>query len=322
MRTGFPGLLRFMTKENNLTTPAAAPHVISDIEYYRLREMLFREFPEDLDELNKRCNATGTGKTDPDNIWKHSGDKPLFTNMSVKAGRRSETAWHMGLFPTWQAMGSANWDIQYRKGKNARTTDNFEINGELAKAFVAKLGKFTTLPDGTRFKRPRTARFRLYAMHSLAKCLVRQAAETGKPAIDLSKLGESLGPKADIETVAATCRALASEFGLGWGVTTVLHAMMDCGFWVVKPDVHLVKTVAKLGCLQDPTLALADSEKFLKKEACLFEVVGVARELATRIKPLPEAQGNAIREVDVVLMRANYRGLLEKFRSPPGQQAA
>lgn len=306
-----------------MTTPvAAAPHIISDVEYYRLREMLFREFPEELDELSRRCETTGTGKTDPDNIWLYSGGKPLFTNMSVKAGRRSETAWHAGLFPTWQAMGSADWDIQYRKGKNARRTDNFEIKGDAAKAFVSKLGKFTTLADGTRFKRPRTARFRLYAMQSLAKWLVRQATETGKPDIGLSKLGEALNPKASIETVAATCRALASEFGLGWGVTTVLHAMMDCGFWVVKPDVHLVKTVAKLGCLKDPALALASSEKYLKKEACLFEVVGVARELATRITPLPQSQGKAIREVDVVLMRANYRGLVEKFRSSPGEQAA
>jgi hypothetical protein len=326
------------------TPSTVSPCVLTAADYYRLRDMLFTEFPEALDELVVRCNETGVGTVDAegnrilteDDFWRSVGDKPLFTNMSVKAGRSSEKAWRVGLFPDWHDMGSDRWQLVYRKSGSARATDNYTVVGPDAQTFVGKRGRFTTLADGTRFRRPRTAMFRLYAMRGLARWLVEQnqqvlpvedAAEsrggsTGLQAPKLASLSLNLGKHSPIEKVAETCRELAEAFGLGWGVTTVLHGLMDCGYWVVKPDVHLVRTVAKLGCLKDPTLALADSDKFLKKEACLFEVVDVARELARRITPLPESGGKAIREVDVVLMRANYHGLVEKFKAPSPRKAA
>ena len=303
-------------------SPASTPYRITESDYYRLREMLFREFPEALEELTRRCAETGAGEVDKDSLWKQAGDKPLFSNMNVKAGRRSEKAWREGLFPDWRDMGSPDvWNIVYQKSRNARKTDNFLIEGAGALTFTAKRGKYTTLKDGTKFRRPRTALFRLYSMQSFARWLVQQSDDSLSKGL-LSTLGETLGPAASIETVVETCRALASEFGFGWGVTTVLHALMDCGFWLVKPDVHLVKTVAQLGCLKDASLALADADRYLKKEACLFDVVDVARELAGRITPLEESRGKAIREVDVVLMRANYHGLVERFKHTLERKAA
>jgi hypothetical protein len=88
---------------------------------------------------------------------------------------------------------------------------------------------------------------------------------------------------------------------------------MDLGLWVVKPDIHVVRACAMLDCLMDFARVLADPENYARKIETLFEVVEVCRALARHITPLPQSMGKAVREVDVVLMRASYRKMVDCY---------
>lgn len=287
--------------------------MLSAADYHRLRDDLLEQHPEDLDELQLRCVNTGAGSTDADQLWLRMGDKPLFMNNSVTAGRKPEQAWANGLFPSWTEFSSDGWDITDLEQGHPRADARFEVRGARAIDFVKNsFGKNVMLDNGERLQMPSTAKFRLYAMQQFARWL-KSHAGSGQKIDALNDIAKTLAPGAPIEGVRALCVELAEKFGLNWGVTTVLHGLMDAGFHVVKPDIHVVQTVAKLGCLRDPGKALNDPGAYLKKESSLFEVVDVARQLAPSIVPLPQSQGKAIREVDVVLMRANYRGIVDGF---------
>jgi hypothetical protein len=251
------------------------------------------------------------------------GDKPLFTNMSVEAGRAAEAAWALGLFPGWRELASSGWNIVDLRAGNARADSRFSVSGTLAQSFYAqKRGCGVTLTDGRMFQMPKTATFRLYMMQQLARWLARECGGAPNyPNADnvLVWLVNELAPHQPIAKVRAAVEKLATQFGLGWGVTTVLHGLMDLGFWVVKPDVHLVRSVALLGCLKDSAAALSNPEKYLNHPDTLFEVVDVCRRFAPLITPLPQSQRKSIREVDIVLMRASYRSIVERYVGNSGE---
>lgn len=59
--------------------------------------------------------------------------KPLFTNMSVEAGRTAEAAWELGLFPDWRELASSGWNIVDLGAGNARA-DTGEVSSGLWQA--------------------------------------------------------------------------------------------------------------------------------------------------------------------------------------------
>lgn len=193
-----------------------------------------------------------------------------------------------------------DWEIRYvpigKRGwrSNSCYTYNERLVGELQK----KLKQ-----EGC----PGVSVSRLHAMRSSALWLRQRVNEVGDMGklIDLS-FDDCTSPEALYDAVAPLCRAL----GIGWGQTTVFHALVDAGFDVVKPDIHVTRTLAFFNELPKSDAACKKTRNYLALPYGPARAVHSARALAKSIEPLESSNGNAYREVDIVLLYASATNLL------------
>lgn len=267
---------------------------------------------ERIERTQKLFGIEGTKIEDI--LWHNFGDKPLFSAMRANEGGLGDRYAHMWknrMFPSWSIMAKSDWEISVRKknNKNGKVVDEYFGVGVDAVEFNTKAGTqmdpvMEAYPQN---KRPRVAYMRLSKMRTIAINIptatpivpvTSSLFFTSKTGADFLVAGKSLGN------------------ALGIGLTTAYHGAADMGFQVMKPDIHVTRTLGYFKNIDDYK-AFDDPGGFLGSDKNKAEVVCAGVTLARQINPkslLPEFCGNAFREVDIVLMQASLHDINKEFK--------
>lgn len=208
-------------------------------------------------------------------IWPRLWDKPLYANAKIAFA----DAWHRQLAPfmvdAWKTWGQPEGALLIEKIGHGIQRSSFRLTG----------------PDSERIKNStRVARHRLYRIQGAAKTLRQRSVASATPFA--ACYDQSHGER-------ISC--LRNEFGEGWGPITVMHFLTDFGL-SIKPDLHLVKTCAALGLVEeeaaqkvlDLRTALALNEDIVKMTELKFDVFSPSK----------------LRYLDKLLMEISRSGLL------------
>jgi hypothetical protein len=211
----------------------------------------------------------------PEEIWRVIWDKPLFANARVSVAKRWRADIAEEMEASWKVLGADPAVFTIRQVRPGVQRDCFKVEGALAVDFVA---------------RHRIALHRLYRIQSAATAVRRRAACHAYPFADLVGL-----PLAEVVPV------LQKEFGAGWGVVTVLHALTDMGL-AVKPDLHLVNTMRALELSNG--LAVGRVPDFR-------DAIRINEDVRHLLTALGRADTpSELRYIDKVLMDISYHNLL------------
>lgn len=237
-------------------------------------------------------------------------------------GDRYSFMWRNGYFPLHTVMASGNWNIdrilKYKNNKNGRRyrADSYVDLGMDVIAFRKAAGSPMPMPNYPTMLRPQVALKRLYEMRKIAMNLPRALSAIGAAQAGFSN-----------SSIANDFLAYASpiQTALGVGLTTVFHATTDMGYQSIKPDTHAARTLAHFQLLEyensnNGNIINADAFnsplKYLNSDwkKCLVvgKAVALARSLAKN-QLLPQFNGNACREVDIVLMQASLHDVILKY---------
>ena len=161
-----------------------------------------------------------------ESCWAIMWNKPLYANMYVAIAERHEEALAPQMTGAWRFIGAdpSRYLIRHQGKGNAATS--FTLEG--------------TLAIGIRTDR-KIALHRMFALQGAANLL--------------RKLVDDAGAQAPFRALAnlpldRLISELRVELGRGWGPITVMHMLTDLGL-AVKPDLHLVRAVHRLGLLTD-----------------------------------------------------------------------
>ena len=230
----------------------------------------------DADQL--RDAVLDPNLADAESCWEVMWSKPLYANTRVDIGERKRIAIAPQMAGSWQFIGADDerFVITHQGGRNA--AENFSIHGVLAHNLR------TT---------HKIAAHRLFAIQGAAIFLRRLADRAGVNAPFASVAQEPL---------AKVVPELRQQLGREWGPITVLHMLTDLGL-AVKPDLHLVRTVRRLGLL--PGL----DEMKVPNEEIAIRINEAVAQLATDYGGSSSRAAN-LRYMDKLLMEVSRQGLL------------
>lgn len=273
--------------------------------YQLLRDRLLSEYPGVRCELARAVSSVPKGPLDVNAVWSAFGSKPLFSNTRLTSAAKYTEAWDNRLFPSMEEFLLPDWEIRYDPiaKKGWRSNSCYTYNAKRVAELQSRLKR-----EGC----PGVSISRLHAMRSAGLGLRQRVDEVGVTGnlVDLN-LENCISAEALYGAVAPFCCAL----GIGWGQTTVFHALVDAGFDVVKPDVHVTRTLAFFNELPKSEAACKKTRNYLAQPYGPASVVQAARTLAKLIEPLESSNGNAHREVDIILLHASATGLLAVLQS-------
>jgi hypothetical protein len=237
--------------------------------------------------------------------WKNFGDKPLFSQMKAAEGglgARYAHMWDNDIFPSRVEMAGAGWEIVRRDPDERRPGENaYDPVGEKAMAFYQN--KEPLIIDGLEVIRPKVAAVRLRQIVSIAQRLP-DALSVIRTADDLLKHADT--PQDFLHAAESVSHAL------GIGLTTTFHGLTDMGFRAIKPDIHVARALGRLGTINDARASNAP-RNYLGPKLHKAIVVQKAVTFSAALKVddlLPAFEGNAVREVDIVLMQSSLHGLV------------
>lgn len=211
--------------------------------------------------------------------WAVMWNKPLYANTYVAIGQRYEEAIARDMYGAWRFIGinPKQYKITHLRGSNAST--NFTVDGALANQIRAD---------------HKIALHRLLAIQGAAQ-LLRERVETFGEQAPFSNASE--------EPLDTLIPLLRTTLGRGWGHITVMHMLTDLGL-SVKPDLHLVAAVQRLGLLTNMERTKVPSQQ---------DAVLISEAVATLAKDF--AGGSAspanLRYVDKILMEASRQKMLD-----------
>lgn len=265
--------------------------------YNMIRDELKSKFPEQWEVVVALCKALPE-RIDANAVWRFGRDKPCYSNIRVPIGERvAQDIGRSKDFDHWQKIASEDWAItMLESGRRWKRNSNFKIEGYAAKNFVSILergGLSSYL-------------WRLYCIRELALALKRGRIE---PCVQtLVKYVETYG-ELPTDQVKQWTRQFGRLAGLGWGHTTAYHMLTDLGV-SVKPDIHLTKSVVRMGLLA-PALPSDTREDKLRDTNVQHLAAKRAMELSKWITPTAYIANprSAMREVDKVLMEWSRHGL-------------
>lgn len=275
-------------------------------QFYKiLRDRLLNEYPEVQHALTRAVFSLPKAPLGVRAVWNAFGSKPLFSNNTLASATQYTNAWGNKLFPSMEEFLSPEWEIRYIPiaKKGWRSNSCYTYNAKRVAELQSRLKR-----EGC----PGVSISRLHAMRSAGLWLRQRVDEVGVTGnlIDLN-LENCISAEALYGAVAPFCCAL----GIGWKQTTVFHALVDAGFDVVKPDVHVTRTLAFFNELPKSEAACKKTRNYLAQPYGPASVVQAARTLAKLIEPLESSNGNAHREVDIILLHASATGLLAVLQS-------
>lgn len=228
-------------------------------------------------------------------FWEFGRDKPCWSNITVSIGSRIAADLALSEdFASPQVISQHPWEIRMiERGSKWKANTNFELIGESARNFVRRLARGGLA----------SYVWRLYAIRQYAQSLTRQ--EGVLPLVQaLVEEPESLAP----QEIFAWTKRFALLAGTGWGATTVNHMLTDLGL-SVKPDIHLRRSVIRMGLLDIPS-NLPDAE--IVRQAGRIDPAAVEAiiRLSRHIAPSAHPQAwTSLREIDKVLMEWSRQGL-------------
>ena len=247
--------------------------------FLTLHDRLSELHPDAIQEAKTLAlNTIDPRIAEPDTIWRVLWDKPLFANARVEVAKR----WVAGIEPemagAWKILGADPAVFKIRQVRPGMKRECFEVEGALAREFV---------------RQHRVALHRLYRIQGAAVALRARAVRNAHPFADI--VGR---------TLSETIPALQSEFGPGWGVITVLHALTDMGL-AVKPDLHLVNTMRKLKLSH----GLAD-----RKVPDFRDAVQINKDVRQLLAAIGRSDNPSdLRYIDKVLMDLSHRNILSEL---------
>lgn len=251
------------------------PHNVFLALHDRLRE----QHPDAISEAEMLAANTVDPRTaGPDAVWRVLWDKPLFANARVEVAKRWVAEIEPEMAGAWKVLGADPAVFNIRQVRPGVKRDCFEVDGVFARELVA---------------RHRVALHRLYRIQGAAVALRGRAVRNDHPFADI--VGRAL---------SETIPGLQSEFGPGWGVITVLHALTDMGL-AVKPDLHLVNTMRKLKLSH----GLADRKVPDFRDA--LQINKDVRQLLAAIGRSDDPSD--LRYIDKVLMDLSHRNVLSEL---------
>ncbi|WP_145953424.1 hypothetical protein [Oceaniglobus indicus] len=190
--------------------------------YYQLIDELAKKSPRSIVEADQLAGEVlHIEEAQAIELWQVIWNKPIFANSTVK-GAEGTIAKLKGAGFMDDALlewGTSRKVFLIDKVGNGSARASFVCHGK----WFDKQSLLGQIP-----------RHRLYAIQNAAIALRRRTEVRAYPFSDLSA-----------NTTAQNVVLLRSEFGAFWGDITVLHLLTDLGL-AIKPDLHLVKTVAAL----------------------------------------------------------------------------
>jgi hypothetical protein len=244
--------------------------------FLALHDRLSAHHPDAIREAETLAATTVDPQTaTADEIWRVLWDKPLYANARVNVAKRWVAEIGAEMQDAWRVLGSDPAVFCIHQVRPGVQRDCFGVQGTVAADFVA---------------RHRIALHRLYRIQGAARALRQRAARQTSPFADLA--GQPL---------AVSIPTLQGEFGPGWGVITVLHALTDMGL-AVKPDLHLVNTMRVL------KLSTNISDR---KVPDFRDAIRINQDVRSLLKAIgrPETPAN-LRYIDKVLMDLSRCGML------------
>lgn len=241
-----------------------------------LQSRLATLHPDAVREATALASSTVDPRTaDAEAIWRVLWDKPLFANARVAVAGRWVAGIEAEMQGAWRTWGADPGVFNIRRVRPGVKRECFEVQGALALGFVA---------------RHRIALHRLHRIQGAAAALRVRGAPNPHPFADL--VGKPL---------SVVIPALQREFGSGWGVVTVLHALTDMGL-AVKPDLHLVTTMRFLKLSE----GISD-----RKVPDLRDAVRINEGVRALLSALGRPDTSfELRFIDKVLMDLSHRGML------------
>lgn len=220
---------------------------------------------------------------DIESCWEVMWSKPLYANTYVHIGERKRAAIAPQMSGSWRFIGDDDerFLISHIGGRNA--TENFSIQGVLANAMHAT---------------HKIAAHRLFAIQGAASFLRTLAAQAGEQA--------PFAFFAD-ERLSKLVPDLRHQLGRGWGPISVLHMLTDLGL-AVKPDLHLVRTVRRLGLLTGL------GEVKVPNEETAVRINEAVAKLAFEYGGSSSRAAN-LRYMDKLLMEVSRQGLLDESKA-------
>ena len=249
-----------------------APHQ----HFLALHDRLATQHPDAILEAKALAAATVDPQTaTPDQIWRVLWDKPLYANARVDVAKRWVADINDDMQGAWQVLGADPAVFTVRQVRPGMKRECFEVQGDLGRDFIA---------------RHSVALHRIYRIQGVAKALKARALRYAHPFADI--VGR---PLSDVIPL------LQAEFGPGWGVITVLHALTDMGL-AVKPDIHLVKTMRFL------KLSNGISDRKVPDFRDAIRINDAVRQLLAAIGQTDNPSD--LRYIDKVLMDLSHRDVL------------
>lgn len=268
--------------------------------YNIVRDELKSRCPEQWAVVVTLCEALPT-QIDVDAVWRFGRNKPCYSNIKVKIGERVAQDIDLSQdFDDWRKIASDDWAItMIESGPSWKSNSNFKLEGRAAKYFISILergGLSSYL-------------WRLYCIRELALALERgSVANCIRTLVELFD-GHGGMP---LERVESWTKQFGRQAGLGWGHTTAYHMLTDLGV-SVKPDLHLTRTVIRMGLLEPALMPNLPDEELaivIRDPKVQHLAAKSAMELSKWISPTacPSNPFSAMREVDKVLMEWSRQG--------------
>lgn len=216
---------------------------------------------------------------DAESCWAVMWNKPLYANMYVEVAERHENALAPVMSGAWRFLGidTAEYVITHLQGSNS--SKNFTVEGKIANRIRTD---------------HKIALHRLLAIQGAARLLRERVKEFGEQA----PFGDANAMP--LRTLVPLLRAV---LGRGWGHITVMHMLTDMGL-SVKPDIHLVRAVHRLGLLTDI------KENGIPSEKAAIGISDAVAKLADQFVG-GKATPADLRYLDKVLMESSRQKLLD-----------
>lgn len=222
---------------------------------------------------------------DVEECWRQIWNKPLYANTKVAIGERYEEKLSSIMPGAWRFIGLDRERFLITHQGKGSSAENFAESGSIIQQIRNVSG---------------VAAKRLFAIQGGAAFLRELVAENGESA--------PLSPYAadDLDKMLEKLQNIISDFrprlGRGWGHITVMHMLTDFGL-SVKPDIHLVKTVRRLGIVEGLRDATLPNER---------EAIAIVTAIAHLVQAVygDEASFAKLRYTDKMLMDASREGLL------------
>lgn len=222
---------------------------------------------------------------DVEECWRQIWNKPLYANTRVAIGERYEQKLSSIMPGAWRFVGLDPERFLITHQGTGSSAENFTEFGSI----IQQIRKVSGV-----------AAKRLYAIQGGAAFLRELVSENGESA--------PLSPYAsgNFDEVLAKLHNVVGDFrkrlGRGWGHITVMHMLTDFGL-SVKPDIHLVRAVRRLGLVE----GLRDASIPNEREAMV--IVTAIAHLVQAVYG-DEASFAKLRYTDKMLMDASRAGLL------------